>query len=294
MKQKIIFLLFSLLSLPALAEKDYSWWNEIHGWVPGGPSWRLFLHISPGYLGPNGLPVPEVAKGILSEKKSIELGSGIHFQKGDNAQDLFGKFYYPFANSRIAIEIYGVGIEHYAMSDSVRDARVSRVKSGEGIAFGDLYFATLIQICRDRRFPNTLLRMACKTASGDPLEAVRYSDSPGYFFDLSFSKQYGAEGAWKWLPFASGGFYSWQTSQPEIWQNDAYMYAAGLECSKKNWTVTHSISGYSGYKDELDCPMVYTFDVKKQMKKNVIRVQYLHGFRDWLYNSVKISYVWTW
>ena len=289
----IVFAFFLVIQLHA--QEDWSWWNDQHGWEPGMPSWRTFLTISPGYLGPNALPVPEVKKGYLTPEKEIEVGTDFHFSKGDNAQNLVAKIYHPFADNKIAVEAYMVVVEHYAMSSEVRDERKARDKDGRGLAVGDLYFSTLIQLVKNKRFPNTLLRMVGKTASGGRLDAARYSDSPGYFFDLSFSKPLqNADNPSVWTPFASAGFYSWQTSDDENLQNDAFMFAGGVDLEKANWLFSNSISGYLGYKNEKDSPVVYTLDVKRQFKNNQIRFQFLQGIQDWEYSTIKLSYIWKW
>jgi len=289
--RKLIFILFCLIPIAGIAE-DYLWWNIIHGWEPGMPSWRSFMHITPGYLGPNALPVPEMKKGIVESGTKLEIGLDYHFQQGDPTQDIFAKYYRSFADNKIAIELYGVVIEHYSMSDFIRDERVARDFDGKGIAIGDLYFSTLIQLVKDRKFPDTMVRMAGRTASGGNLEAARYADSPGYFFDFSFSKKYEAKNEkMSFRPFTSAGFYSWQTNDDMNLQNDAYMYGLGADLIWSGWTVSNSISGYSGYKHERDKPMVYTFDLNHSLKNNTIRLQYLYGFRDWNYQTIRLSYI---
>ena len=139
--------------------------------------------------------------------------------------------------NKIALEVYGVMLEKYQMSRQIRDERIARDKDGKGFAIGDLYFSTLVQLSKNRKFPNTLLRLAGKTASGGALKAARYTDSPGYFFDLSFSKDFQSPTLSTWRPLASIGFYSWQTNDPENLQNDALMYAAGVEYLKNNWAL---------------------------------------------------------
>ena len=294
MKKIFLFLLILFFAGVVQAQEDWGWWNELHGWESGMPGWRSFITVSPGYLGPNALPVPDVAKGLLNTKKSLELSSDFHFMSGDHAQDLSGRFYYPFSD-KIAIELYGVLLEHYSMTDEIRDERAARDRDGEGLAIGDLYFSTMIQLVKDRKFPNTLLRMVGKTASGGRLDAARYSDSPGYFFDLSFSKEIPRfAGNFQLMPFGSFGFYSWQTNDMDNLQNDAFMYSLGFELSNEKWEVTNSFGGYSGYKDERDEPMVYTFGVKRNFDKNAIRLQYIYGLRDWEYQTIKVAYVWQW
>jgi hypothetical protein len=290
--RKLILILFCILPLFSLAEDDYTWWNEIHGWEPGMPGWRNWMRITPGYFGPNALPVPEVKKGIVTEGSNLEFGLDFHFQQGDPTQDISGKYYRAFCQNKIAIEIYGIIAEHYAMSDSVRDARISRDYDGHGFAAGDVYFSTLIQISRGRKFPDTMLRMACRTTSGNQLEGARFTDFPGYFFDFSFSKEYSpGNGNLAVRPFGLLGFYSWQTNDELNLQNDAYMYAVGADLKWSKWSLSNSLSGYSGYKKERDKPMVYTFDLNRALKKNTIRLQYLYGIRDWEYQTIKLSYI---
>lgn len=294
MKRLLLFILtcFSIASVQA--QDDWSWWNETHGWEPGMPGWRSFIVISPGYLGPNALPVPDVAKGLLETAKSVKLSFDLHFREGDPTQNLAGRFYYPFSD-KIGIELYGVLFEHYAMSNVIRDERAARDRDGRGVAIGDLYFGTHIQLVKDRKFPNTLVRMVAKTASGRPFDAARYSDSPGYYFDFSFSKQIPQfMGGLNGLPFASFGFYSWQTNDMNNLQNDAFMFSAGFEFNNEKWRIANSVSGYSGYKNERDQPAVYTFSAKRELRKNALQFQYICGLHDWKYQTIKLAYLWQW
>ncbi|HAQ18926.1 MAG TPA: hypothetical protein DCR40_06780 [Prolixibacteraceae bacterium] len=289
--RKLILMIWMAIPLFSYSE-DYLWWNIKHGWEPGKPGWRNFMHITPGYLGPNALSVPEVKKGVVQQGSNLEFGLDFHFRNGDPTQDISAKYYRSFAEGKIAIELYGVVAEHYAMSDFVRDERISRDFDGKGFANGDLYFATLVQLVKGRKFPDTMVRMAGRTASGNQLEGARYSDYPGYFFDFSFSKSYaGRNEKISFLPFASFGFYSWQTNDELNLQNDAFMYGLGTDMKWLHWTISNSLSGYSGYKNERDKPMVYTLDLKHQLANKTIRLQYLHGLRDWTYRTVKLSLI---
>jgi len=290
--KRTILILFCIIPLLSFSEEDWAWWNIKHGWDTGMPSWRSFIHITPGYLGPNALPVPEMKKGFVPAGENFEFGLDFHFRKGDPTQNIFGKYYRSFADNKIAIELYGVVLEHYAMSDTIRDERIARDYDGKGIAIGDLYFSTLIQLVKGRKFPDTMVRMTGRTASGGHLDAARYADSPGYFFDFSFSKEYACRNEkLSFVPFASFGFYSWQTNDDMNLQNDAFLYGAGADLKWSGWTLSNSISGYTGYKKERDKPMVYTFDLKHKLKKNTVRLQYLYGIRDWNYQTIKLSYI---
>ena len=294
--KNLLFLLFFSISFYSVSGQDpnadYGWWNELHDWQIGDPGWRNWMIISPGYLGPNALPVPDVKRGFLSKKTEFEITGSNHFHSGDPTQDISGRMYLPFAENKIAIEMYGVLLEHFAFSEEIRDIRFSRIEDGKGIAIGDFYFSTLIQITKDRKFPNTLFRFTAKTASGNQLEGARYADSPGYFFDLSFSKEMGNVEEGLFRPFGLFGFYSWQTNDEENLQNDALMYTVGADFEKKSWLLSSSVSGYSGYKNEKDKPMQLNFELRKDYEKNAFRVQYLHGLRHWEYKTVKFSFIW--
>jgi hypothetical protein len=290
--KKILLLILCIAPLFVFSEEDWNWWNVRHNWHTGMPGWRSLMHITPGYLGPNALPVPDVKKGVVLPGTKLELGLSSHFMKGDPTQDFSARYYRSFADNKIAIELYAVILEHYSMSDSIRDERISRDFDGKGFADGDIYFSTLIQLVKDRKFPDTMLRMAGRTASGSNLKGARNSDSPGYFFDLSFSKSYtGKDEKLTLMPFASAGFYSWQTNDELNLQNDAYMYAIGGDVKWSKWSVSNSLSGYSGYKHERDRPMVYTFDLNHSFKNQTIRLQYLYGIRDWKYQTIKLSMI---
>lgn len=295
MKYGLFFILFLGLFIQVNgqdANTDYSWWNELHGWKDGDPGWRNWMQITPGYLGPNALPVPGIKRGIMNTTTEIEITASNHFSVGDPTQDISGRVFIPFAGSKIAIEMYGVSVEHYAFTSEVRDERFARDKDGKGTAIGDFYFSTLIQVVKDRDFPNTLFRFAARTASGNQLEAARYSDSPGYFFDLSFSKDIGVLESGIFRPFGLFGFYSWQTNDELNLQNDAFMYALGADYIISNNLFSVSWSGYSGYKNERDRPMQLNLEYRKDFKKKAIRVRYLHGIRDWEYKTIKFSFIW--
>ena len=294
MKYTLLSFIFAFLFFGAAAQDpdaDYGWWNELHGWEVGDPGWRNWINITPGYLGPNALPVPDIKRGLMRSTSEIELTASSHFMKGDPTQDISGRLFIPFAKNKIAVEMYGVALEHYAFSTKIRDERIARDEDGKGTAIGDFYFSTLIQVAKDRSFPNTLFRFAAKTASGNQLEAARYTDSPGYFFDFSFSKDWGNVETLLFRPFGLFGFYSWQTNDELNLQNDAIMYALGTDFLRNSSLWSFSWSGYTGYKDERDRPMQLNFEWRQDFKKTAVRVRFLHGIRDWEYNTIRFSVI---
>jgi hypothetical protein len=295
MINRLFLFLFLLISFSAVAQspdEDYAWWNELHGWEEGDEGWRDWIIISPGYMGPNALSVPAVKRGFINSKTEIELTASSHFLKGDPTQDISGRLFIPFAQNKIAVELYGVMFEHFAFSEEIRNERYARIEDGKGFAVGDFYFSTLIQLSKDRKFPNTLLRMAAKTASGNQLEGARYTDSPGYFFDLSFSKDLAKTERGVFRPFGLAGFYSWQTNDELNLQNDAFLYALGADFERNTLLFSASWSGYSGYKNERDKPMQLNFEIKKDFAGTAFLIQYVNGLRDWEYKTIRFSFIW--
>jgi hypothetical protein len=293
MINRIFLFLFLLFSLNVYAQdEDYTWWNELHGWVEGDPGWRNWIKITPGYLGPNALAVPDVKRGFLNQKTEFEFTASSHFLKGDPTQDISCRLFVPFAQSKIAVEIYGVILEHFGFSEEIRNERFARIENGKGYAAGDLYFSTLIQLSKNRKFPNTLLRMTGKTASGNQLEGARNTDSPGYFFDLSFSENFGQTETGIFRPFGLAGFYSWQTNDELNLQNDAFLYAIGADYERQGLLLSASLSGYTGYKDERDRPMQLNFELRKDYNRSAFRIQFINGFRDLEYKTIRFSYIW--
>jgi len=123
------------------------------------------------------------------------------------------------------------------------------------------------------------------------LEAARYTDSPGYFFDFSFSKEWGKPVTGMFRPFGLFGFYSWQTNDELNLQNDAFIYALGTDLMKNNSLWSVSWSGYSGYKHKRDRPMQLNFEWRKDFRKMAVRVRYLNGLRDWEYKTIRLSVI---
>ncbi|MFZ5428634.1 MAG: hypothetical protein ACOZDD_00270 [Bacteroidota bacterium] len=287
-----LVILFFAGSSQANAQVDYQWWNDLHGWKPGMPSWKRWIIISPGYLGPNALPVPDPRKGFNPEQSEISFSASRHFHPGDPTQDISGRLYLPYADGRIAFEAYGVIIENYAFSEEIRNERFARVEDGRGITQGDFYFSTLIQIVRNRIFPNTLFRIAGRTASGGGYNAARFSDNPGYFFDFSFSKDLHVNHTTLFRPFASFGFYSWQTNSDATLQNDAPFYAAGMDFKTGGWLFTGNFSGYSGYQLTKDKPQITSLHVRHDWETSAIAVEFLMGLRHWEYQTIRFTYSW--
>jgi hypothetical protein len=257
--KKIIFLaLIASFSTHLIAQEDFTWWGEKHNW-DGFRHWTAYTKLTSKFMGPNALPVPDSKKGILPNQTTLKLAGEGHFSDGDNTQNLFSSFYLPMFSERIGLQLEMVPIEFYKMDDKTRDERISREFVSEGRTVGDLYIATFIQLTKDhKKLPDMVLGINFKTASGANLDAARFTNTPGYFFDLSASKEitFNSKRISSIRPHALAGFYVYQTYLENNYQNDAFMYGLGIDVDSKKVTYEVSLNGYVGYLNEGDRPMV--------------------------------------
>jgi len=286
------FFVFLFCISIAKAQVDYSWWIKIHNW-DGHTSWIKYLKYSPGYFGPNALPVPEVANGIVGNKGMLEMAADGHFSKGDNTQNIFTRLYYPLVSKFVAIESYVVPIEHFKMDTATRDIRSARIKSGEGTAGGDIYFGTVVQLVKNKKFPDVVFRMMCRTASGTNVSAARYTDAPGYFLDVSMGKDFKNENSIfsTIRPYWMIGFFSWQTNLDNYRQDDAFLYGVGIDLLSNKITISASAGGYIGYIKDKDSPLVARLKVFKNGKHFNYGISGELGLHDYQYKSLRLSLV---
>lgn len=299
-------LCLSIETVIAQDQDDATWWNETHHW-DGITSWTQYIIYSPYYMGPNALPVPFSQKGSVKDQFELRMDFESHFSEGDKTQDIFLDCYIPLLKNKIALEFYGIPFENYKMDEPTVIERRARNRSGEGFAAGDLYFSTIIQVIRNQRIPDVALRMACKTASGSKLSDARFTDAPGYFFDLSLGKDFLFADKFinKIRLHGMIGFYSWQMNLPENRQNDAILYGAGLDIQFSGFSLNNSLDGYAGYfgsepvivgdkEDPVafrDRPVIYRLDLMKQAEHFDFGLGYQLGLNDFIYQTFKVSLI---
>ncbi len=291
---KSIIALFPALLLTGFSafSQDYTWWNNKHNW-DGKTSWSRYIVLSPKFLGPNALPVPEIKNGSLSNMASFKMAYDNHFIKGETTHNGFFELYVPIQKDKISINVNIVPIEYYVMDTTIRDLRKSRDLDGKGFALGDLYFSTLIQILKDKKnLPDILLTVNLKTASGSNLEAARYTDTPGYFFDLSFGKKINRNGTFLKAiqPYAMTGFYVWQTRRDDYHQNDAFHFGLGLDMQFSKIELRNAVGGYFGYISNGDKPIVYRSSIISKFNSLFnYELRFQQGFRDFRYTSIRLG-----
>lgn len=297
----LYFLVISLIILSSFSLKgqDFSWWNETHNW-DGVTPWNQYLTISPAFMGPNALPVPDMRNGLIPKYGYVKTGGELHFGTGDETQNLLADIYVPLFSDRIGIQLRSVPVEFFQMDSITRDERAVRDRDGIGRAGGDIYVSTLVQLVRNhQKWPDIDLGVHLRTASGTNLAAARYTDAPGYYFDVSVGKTFSiGEGLVKEVrPHFTGGFYVWQTYDPLNRQNDAPLYALGLDMIMGAFEIRNSLAGYYGYIGNGDRPLVYRVSLRG--RKNFLKhleFRYQEGLTDFPFRSFRIAYriEWEW
>ncbi len=295
----ILSLMFSIMTaFSSLGQPDLDWWCLNVGKnvnCTGSDQWIDYITISPAFMGPNALPIPEMAKGRVNNEFSFELGSQLHFSNGDDTQNIFTQLNYNFAKDIISIKVYAMPREWFQVTDETRDKRkLSReFFNPDGAGKGDIYFGFEMQILKDRKFPDMMLRAFTKTTSGSNTGGARFTDSPGYFFDLSVGRKLnlGNNDSNKLNLYSMLGFYVWQTYDNINPQNDAALMGFGGDFELGNFVISNSLSGYFGWKNNGDDPMVYRAELRRKNEKFDYLLQFQNGINDYPYKSVKLSLI---
>lgn len=286
-------MLILLVTQKAYAQ-DYSWWNTIHNW-DGHSHWRNYMTIAPAYMGPNALPVPKINDGSISADSYFKFALENHSSQGDITRNVFTELYQPLYDKRVGLKLHLVPLEHYSINTTTRDDRSIREFNPKGYAGGDIYIGTFIQLIQEnKKLPDVLLSINLRTASGTKLEAARYSDAPGYFFDLSAGKTFKQKsnklGIQELRPFAMIGFYAWQIYGDRHLQNDAFLYGVGVLTKLKKLEIVNSLGGYKAYLGNGDSPMVYRAEVKTDTSQTLsYSFQFQQGIFHFGYSSIRLG-----
>ena len=289
---KIFFSLFVVLSacMPILSAQEINmhWWNLKHNWDGHSP-WFSYMTMSPGHMGPNALPIPEVQSGELFGDAYAEMEFRSHISAGDHTQSIKTRFYFPILKDKVAIDFYGIPFERFQTDTITRDLRAARDWDGKGYSIGDLYFGTIIQIVKNKKFPDLALAMYCKTASGNNLENARFTDAPGYFFNGSIGKNILKKQDFFIRLYAMGGFYAWQTHDDVYLQNDAILFGGGADLNLKKWAFQIQTGGYLGYIGRKDDPVTLRLKVKRQEEFFHYSLSWQYDLHDINFQTIKLA-----
>lgn len=286
----VLVIALSAWAHPIQAQR-YTYWNNLVGWN-GITHWSQYMRYAPAYFGPNALPVPEMPDAELKGLSYLDIRLYQHNLLYDRTTNLFLKALFQLGE-RAQIELSGVPLEYFKMDAETRDLRRARNPEGEGWAMGDFIFGTRIQLIESGgRIPDLSLGMYGRTASGSKLDDARFTDAPGYWFDLTAGEEVGPViGRRTWIRWrATLGFYSWQTASDEYRQNDALLAGGsfGIGEPGKYWLDTE-LSGYFGYIGNGDQPIVWRLNYRRFKPKFQWGLFIQQGVNNYPFSTIGIS-----
>ena len=289
---RTIFVVFLALIPYFLIGQNFDWWAQRHNW-DGVTHWTKYINVAANSLGPNALPVPDIKNGQLDSIPYFEFGIVHHRSKGDITSNLNTTLHLPLFDKRIALRVWLVPIESYKLDQETQIKRSIRTQDGEGIAGGDIYIASYFQLLLEQRHGiDLLMTINLRTASGTQLKDARFSDTPGYFLDLSAGKSFilAKTKLRYWRIYSMSGLYVYQTYLDNNRQNDAFLYGLGTTVAFNKISFHQQIGGYIGYLNNGDRPLVLRSEISTNLKAPLnYRLTFQQGFIDFPYTSFWLS-----
>jgi hypothetical protein len=258
--------------------------------------WREQMELliyTPRYFGPNAFPVPELRSGRIDTRWEMEVRGEYHYYTGDKTKDLYTRLFIPIANGRAGVELSGVIMEDYLMTRETQEERHAVDFHPPIRCFGDLIVCSFYQILESSKWCDIMAGAGLKTASGGRLCDARYTDAATYWFDLTAGRNLFQNSEKTASIRLQGmlGFYCWMTNDMKHRQNDAILYGYGLGGNYKNISLTVDYSGFYGYENNGDRPVVLRTKLNCAFKRHVLSFRFRHGMDDNLYDSYSIAYI---
>lgn len=277
--------------------QDHNWWQKNVNW-DGVSHWSSYITSSAGMLGPNGLPVPTLTSGKSDSVSFAKLGVVGHYKVGDQTRNITTQLSMNLVKERLSLSLYMVPVEWFSLSHNLKEERkIFYQHYDKSSAIGDLYVDTNMQFLRQNEHKlDAALRIGLKTATSNNQGAARFTNAPGYYFDVSVGKSFGIAGSGLRQRLQGMlGFYAWQTNKDWQQQDDAILYGIAYQLILQKLVLEQSVSGYWGYLNNGDRPVIYKADLSKQFGALKGAVFYWHSLHDYNYTSfgTTVSYTFT-
>ncbi len=284
---KKYFLIIMVLLAEHVQSQDFNWWAKLVDW-DGVTPWQRYIKTNPAYMGANALPVPFITNGSIDSVNSIGITTNFHFSKGDNTQNLAVYGNYCLVKDVISFDFYWVPYEHFQMSHAIKEERhVFSHYYYENSAQGEIHLNTNIQLLKKLRdHVHLALRIGYRLPTSNGLGSARFTDAPGYYFDLSAAKPFNRESRWKLIGMT--GLYVWQTNLDGRRQNDAFLFGGGIEWNPSRWHIQLYGSGYLGYMDDMgDKPVLVRAGIERKGKRWNQLLRFQQGISNFDYSSIE-------
>lgn len=278
----------ALLLWSTLSAQTFDRWAQVVGW-DGVSHWSKYMIHMPAYQGPNSLPVPRITNGSIDSSFSVTAAGQFHFSEGDKTQNILIGANYCLLKDRISFDLAWVPYERYTMSQLTKEKRHVFVQFfDDQEAAGEIHLNTNIQLLNKwRKDIHLALRVGYRFPCGSGFGAARYTDAPGYYFDLSFGKVIG-QSPLKWIGMA--GFYSWHIESDQHNQDDAFLFGSGLEYNRRSLKMQAYVAGYLGYLEKSgDKPVVFRAQAEKKLRRFSLLAGFQHGLHDFGFTSMELG-----
>ncbi len=288
-----------LLNIPlVLFGQDYwDWWNELHDYPnAAGPNRRRYINLSPGYMGPNALPVVRLFDAKYEDQLWLDTQWQFHEGNGDQTNNAFLRLNIPVAKDIVNLYLFNVPYESWETTPETRDERRAMNIAAQGENSGDLFFGFNIMVLKEEKyFVNAMINVEVKTTTGWQIENARFTDHGMYTYGGHFSKTIIDSEKQSLLLKSMLGFVTWQTNQNRLpggsnqLQNDALLYGFGVEWKPGKWLVSSDLSGYSGYIGNRDNPSFWRSQIQYNLSRLAFRTEMNVGLRWWDWNTVSFG-----
>jgi len=277
-----VFLLFHSDYLSAQQIEETDWREQMK-----------LLNYSPRYFGPNAFRIHDLQSGRLGTRWEIEVRGEYHYFSGDPTKDLFGRLYIPIANGKAGIEISGVVVETYLTDEVTQKERHAAENQPLFTCTGDLIITSFYQALQSDQWCDLTFSGSLKTASGNRLCDARYTDAASYWFEMTAGRYLFQTADQRFSFRLQGmiGFYCWMTNDLVHRQNDAILYGYGGSLNILNLSLSANWSGFYGYKNDGDRPVIFRSKLNYEYKKNILSLRYNHGIRDFIYDTYSVGYI---
>lgn len=286
--RRLLTLTFSIFFLLNTKAQTADWWADNVQW-DGVTHWTRYLIYSPGYFGPNALPVPEIGNGSIDSVNSVGLSGNFHFSKGDNTQNIKLTGNFCIAKNKVSIDLVYIPVEWFQVDHATKTMRRVYYKNYyDKKTDGDMYVNIVLQLLNKwRKHIHLAGRIGLRIPASSAYGAARYTDAPAYYFDISAAKPLSATSPLKIVAMA--GFYAWQTNDDDLFQDDALLLGLGLEYNKNKWRLQLNNCAYYGYRANRDDPMVMRAGIERSFKRITGALRFQQGLHHFDYSSVEVG-----
>ncbi|MDR1746301.1 MAG: hypothetical protein LBR49_03410 [Tannerella sp.] len=251
------------------------------------------LQYTPRYFGPNAFLLPELRNGQTGTRWEAELRGEYHYYTGDQTKDLYARLFVPIANGRAGLELSGVIIEDYRLSQETQEERHAFDNHPFVTCLGDLIISSFYQILQNEQWCDIMASVNLKTASGGRLCDARFTDAVTYWFDLTAGRTVcqSADHSVSLRLQGMAGFYCWMTNDLAHRQNDAFLYGVGISGTCRSLSLNVDYAGFQGYENNGDRPQAIRTKLNIEYRKNILSLRYRHGLKDNLYDTYSVAYI---